>query len=293
MYDGLSPLPPPPGQDAQDVVDRITGTAKSSFSLGMRLLSRPRRRAMRAVYAFCRVVDDIADSDMPVETKNELLQDWRREIDRLFHTAPMSAVGQALVEPVNGYGLPKTEFMRMIDGMEMDANGPIVAPTWNDLLEYNRRVAGTVGLLSMRVFGAWIGEESQDFALALANALQLTNILRDVEEDAAIGRIYLPSQILEAAGVAADPATIADDPGLIDARAAVGALAGDYFDMAREGVRHHNRLALAPAMAMYGVYRGYLTEMERSGWRPSKARKMSSGKKLWAGLGAVVLGPGN
>ena len=289
--DALAPLPLGPGADAQAVVDRITGAANSSFSLGMKLLSRPRRQAMRAVYAFCRVVDDIADGDLPGERKRALLQDWRAEIELLFQGAPVSAIGRALVAPVQAHDLPKTEFLQMIDGMEMDANGPIVAPGRDTLFRYNRCVAGTVGLLSMRIFGAWKGEVSHDFALALANALQLTNIVRDVEEDADIGRIYLPAEVLQAAGVRADCATIASDPNLADARRQVGQWAQQFFDQARAGAAHHNRLALAPALAMYGVYRGYLSAMQRTAFRPDGSWVMTKPRKLRHGLSAVLLGP--
>lgn len=289
MKDVLRPEPLSPGHDPQVVVNRITGAAKSSFSLGMKLLSRPRRQGMNAVYAFCRVVDDIADGDLPITDKHDLLQAWRAEIERLYKSVPVSAIGQALVKPVSDYGLPKGEFLAMIEGMEMDANGPIIAPDWDELSHYNRCVAGSVGLMSMRIFGAWIGEESHDFAMSLANALQLTNIIRDVEEDAAIGRIYLPIEVLDAAGVRPDCQTIATDPGLPDARSMIGAWAEQCFDEAKAGVRHHNRVALAPALAMYGVYHGYLTEMKRARWQPQGVASMSKGQKFRNGIAALMM----
>ena len=283
----LSPAPLAAGASPQEVVDRITGAAKSSFSLGMKLLSRPRRAAMRAVYAFCRVVDDIADGDLPAERKRELLADWRAEIDRLYTGTPQSAIGQALLRPVADYDLPKAEFVGMIDGMQMDADGPVVAPSMEDLRLYTRRVAGTVGMLSMRIFGAWKGEVSQRFALALADALQLTNILRDVEEDAEIGRLYLPHEVLDAAQASQDPAAIAEDPSLVAARKEIGALARAEFRDARSLIPAHGRLSLAPALAMLGVYEGYLDRMEASGWAGHPA-SMGKFEKLRRGLMAVA-----
>ena len=286
----LAPNPVAPGTSPQEVVDQITGAAKSSFSLGMKLLARPRRQAMRAVYAFCRVVDDIADGDLMPAQKRDLLQAWRVEIDRLFDGAPVSAIGHALVQPIADYDLPKAEFLMMIDGMEMDANGPIVAPSTEDLLAYNRRVAGSVGLLSMRVFGAWVGQPSQEFAIALANALQLTNILRDVEEDAEIGRLYLPGPVLLDAGITADPATIAQAPALPQARAVVGGWAEESFQTARALIPAHPRVPLAPAMAMYGVYRGYHDQMKSQNWRFQGPMQMGKLSKLRRGLSAVLFG---
>ena len=287
----LSPVPLAAGASPHEVVDRITGAAKSSFSLGMKLLSRPRRAAMRAIYAFCRVVDDIADGDLPAETKKAMLADWRAEIERLFDGNPQSAIGQALLDPVAAYGLPKAEFLGMIDGMETDADGPVVAPSMDELRLYTRRVAGTVGMLSMRVFGAYQGEPSERFALALADALQLTNILRDVEEDAGIGRLYLPREILAEAGATRDPSGIPDDPNLAAVCADLGATARAEFDTARSLIPLHSRSSIAPALAMLGVYEGYLDRMEASGWaRP--AASMGKFEKIRRGLlAAMFAGP--
>jgi len=284
----LSPAPPAPGVSPQQAVDGITRAAKSSFALGIRLLARPRRAAMRAVYAFCRVVDDIADGTLAPEEKRALLDDWRAEIGRVYAGTAVSAIGQALAGPVAEYDLPKAEFLRMIDGMEIDANGPVVAPTRAELAEYVRCVAGTVGLLSMRVFGAWRGQVSEDFALALAEALQLTNILRDVEEDAGIGRIYLPAEHLATAGIPADPARIAGHPGLPDARGLLGAEARAAFGRAHARIAAHDRTALAPALAMYGVYRALLGRMEAAGWRHGPAMRMGRMAKLYHGLSAAA-----
>jgi phytoene synthase len=244
---------------------------------------------MRAVCAFCRVVDDIADGPLPVGEKRAVLADWRAEIDRLYAGAPRSAIGRALDGPVARYALPRDEFHLMIEGMEMDANGPIVAPPMRELARYNRRVAGSVGLLSMRIFGAWAGEPSQRFALALADALQLTNILRDVDEDARLGRIYLPREVLARAGVGADCTTIADDPGLSAARAEIGRLARAAFDRARAAIPRHPRLRLAPALAMLGVYEGYLARMEALSFRFRGPVEMSRAAKARLGLAAVAL----
>lgn len=283
----LSPDPAPAGVTPQEVVDRITGAAKSSFSLGMKLLSRPRREAMRAVYAFCRVVDDIADGDLPAEEKRRMLADWRVEVDALYAGTPRSAVGQALLRPVADYDLPREEFLAMIEGMEMDAAGPIVAPSEAVLARYTRCVAGSVGLLSMRIFGAWRGEASARFALSLADALQLTNILRDVEEDAGIGRLYLPREVLERAGVPTEPEAVAGADGLRAVCREIGGRARQHFLDARAEIPAHSRLALVPAMAMLGVYEGYLDRMEAEDFRRFEL-SMSSGEKLRRGLRAAA-----
>ena len=289
----LAPVPHGSERSPQEVVDGITFAARSSFSLGMSLIARPRRQAMRAVYAFCRVVDDIADGDPPADTMDQaeklaLLSDWREEIDRVFAGKPVSSIGKALLDPVARYELPKAEFIAMIEGMETDARGPVIAPEMDALLAYTRRVAGSVGCLSMRIFGAHRGAVSERLALALADAIQLTNILRDVEEDTEIGRLYLPADILEVSGVPKSPEAAARHPALPEACAKLGAIARANYDAALSDLSAHSRVATAPARAMMGVYRRYLDLMAQNHWqRP--APKMTKWSKLRHGLQAVVV----
>jgi len=286
VLEALAPLPAPAGTDPQRVADAITARARTSFATGMRILSKPRRDAMHAIYAFARVIDDIADEDWPLTDKHRLLGEWREEIERLYQGQPVSAIGQALAEPVKRYGLPRGEFLLLIEGMEMDANGPIIAPPMEVLRAYTRRVAGSVGLLSMRVFGAWTGDRSERAALALGDAFQLTNILRDVEEDSAIGRLYLPRYALLAAAVPVDdPVAAGRHPEIWRACTEIGRLARADFIAARRAMVGHSRLALAPALMMTGVYEGYLAQMEARGFRRDGGPiALSKPAKLWRGL---------
>jgi phytoene synthase len=247
---------------AEETVKR-SGT---SFATGMRILSRERRDAMHAIYAFCREVDDIADGDLPLADKKAALADWRAEFDRVYAGAPTSAVGIALLEPVRRYHLDREEFLLMIEGMEMDAAGPIVAPSMEMLLAYTRRVAGAVGMLSMPVFGAPKSEAARDFALSLGDALQLTNILRDVGEDAAIGRLYLPRELLERHGAPCSPEAIIGAKGLEGAARDLAALARDRFSAARAALGQLDWRVLRPALLMMGVYEAYLGHLESRGW---------------------------
>ena len=266
----------------------VTGSG-TSFMTGMRVLPRARREAIHALYAFCRTVDDIADGDARTADKRAALDAWEEEIERLFAGRPGTALGRALMAPVERYALPRGEFALVIDGMRMDVDGPVVAPDRERLAAYVRRVAGAVGVLSMRIFGAWRGAPSQRFALALAEALQLTNILRDVEEDAASGRLYLPADALAAAGVPADPTRVAGHPGLSRARAATGAWARTRFEDARAEIAAHPRLRLAPALFMMGPYERMLARMEGAGFAGPVPR-MGPARKAWHGVGCAVRG---
>lgn len=257
--------------DPRDEVRRIVAASGSSFLTGMRVLPRGRRDAIFAVYAFCRLVDDIADGDGRASQKHARLAWWDEEIDRVFRGAPRSAVGAELVQAAELHDLPREEFELILEGMRMDADG-VVAPDAATLDRYVRCVAGAAGILSMRVFGAWRGERSRRFALALARGMQLTNILRDVEEDAGMGRLYLPQPVLDAAGVPPDPALAVAHPGLPEARRLLGQRAQDQFQRARTLAQGHDWPRLLPAFLMMGPYEVLLDRMALDWTRGPPAR---------------------
>lgn len=248
---------------AREVVYR-SGT---SFGLGMKILPKARRNAMYAVYAYCREIDDIADEGGTQEEKLEALADWRDEVDRLYHGSPTRKTSLALLRPVERFHLPKSEFLLLLEGMEMDARGPMVRPSLDTLLSYCRRVAGAVGMLSMPIFGAPPGDVSDRFAISLANALQITNILRDVRKDALMGRIYLPTELLDAHGIKTqDPNRILMDPATGKACADLSLIAKENFQAARDGLQKLDWRTVRPALLMMGVYQEYLERLERRGW---------------------------
>jgi phytoene synthase len=172
---------------------------KSSFYRAMAILPRDKRDAMFEIYSFCRAVDDIADEGGDKETKKAGLEAWRCAIEALY-SGGHAGLAAGLVMPLREFGFAREDFLAVIDGMEMDVDSDIVAPDAATLDLYCDRVASAVGRLSVRVFGM---PEDDGVALAhhLGRALQLTNILRDIDEDASIGRLYLPRENLAAAGV--------------------------------------------------------------------------------------------
>jgi len=183
----------------------------SSFYLAMRILGRERREAMFEIYSFCREVDDIADGDGPRSDRLERLAEWRRDIGALCAGRIVPA-REGLAAAIGRFGLREDDFLAVIDGMEMDARADIVAPSLEQLDLYCDRVASAVGRLSVRVFGL---DDTEGRALAhyLGRALQLTNILRDIDEDAAIGRLYLPQEALLQANIEiADPLSVVAHP---------------------------------------------------------------------------------
>jgi phytoene synthase len=180
----------------------------SSFYAAMRILPAVQRDAMFLIYNFCRQVDDIADSGLPAERKRTDLQQWRKDIDAVYAGKPPSRL-EDYPFTIKRFSLQREDFLAVIDGMEMDAREDIRAPDWATLDLYCDRVASAVGRLSVNVFGL-PREDGVALAHHLGRALQLTNILRDIDEDASIGRLYLPREALTAAGISAtDPATVA------------------------------------------------------------------------------------
>lgn len=273
---------------AADVVKR-SGT---SFAAGMRVLPRDRREAMYAIYAFAREVDDIADEGGTYDERMSGLGEWREEIARVFAGEPDHPVGVALLEPIRRFGLDRHEFEMLIEGMEMDVEGPLVAPSHERLMAYCRRVAGSVGLLSMPVFGAGRGRTEDAFALALANALQLTNILRDVEEDAEMGRVYLPADLLDKHGIETrDVDGIVNHKALQDVCRDLGREARGWFAESQALLPRLDWRSVRPALLMMGIYERYLRIMELRDFARGEPVKLGKGAKLWTAARYLFLPP--
>jgi presqualene diphosphate synthase len=218
----------------------------SSFYAAMRILPRAQREAMFQIYSFCRQVDDIADSDGPREERLAALQQWRDDIDALYSGRPPARLLD-YVPSVQKFGLKREDFLAVVDGMEMDVPADIRAPDLATLDLYCDRVASAVGRLSVRVFG--LGEDDGILlAHHLGRALQLTNILRDIDEDAGIGRLYLPREGLLHAGITSDdPLKVISDPALPKVCMPLVARARAHFVKADEIMdRNRRRVVRAP-----------------------------------------------
>lgn len=241
----------------------------SSFYLAMRILPRAQRAGMFEIYSFCRHVDDIADSDAPREVRREQLARWRADIDALYAGRTPKGL-EGLAGTVASFSLRKDDFLAVIDGMEMDAVADIRAPDLATLDLYCDRVASAVGRLSVRVFGL-DRDAGQRLAHHLGRALQLTNILRDIDEDAAVGRLYLPREGLQDAGIATtDPAAVVADPALPRACPRVIALARAHFAEAEKIMAAAPRRAVRAPRIMGRVYRTILDSLEARGFAPPR-----------------------
>ncbi len=271
--------------DALRQVRATVALSGTSFLLGMKFLPKFRREAMYAIYAFCREVDDVADEPGETRDKLEQLAEWRAEVDRLYAGAPTRPTTIALSAPVQHFGLPRDEFISILDGMDMDVGNKMWAPPMSELELYCRRVAGAVGVLSIRVFGA-TEPRAVEFAIKLAEALQLTNILRDIEEDAALGRLYLPRDLLDTYGIdSGDRSGVLRHPNLRDVCRALAKVARQRFAEADMALSCCDRRTMRPALLMMGVYDGVLRRLTEQDWDPRQPpARLSKLDKYWAAL---------
>src|ERR1700709_1224359 len=244
--------------------------APSSFYSAMRILPREQREAMYLIYSFCRQVDDIADSDGPRPERRTALEEWRADIKALYNGAPSPRLSnsQATLAQLR---LRRDDFLAVIDGMEMDAKEDIRAPDLATLDLYCDRVASAVGRLSVRVFGL-PHDDGILLAHHLGRALQLTNILRDIDEDAGIGRLYLPREGLLHAGItSSDPLKVISDPALPRVCAPLVARARTHFEKADEVMARNSRRVVRAPKIMSKYYHAILNRLIARGFALPRA----------------------
>ena len=253
--------------------------AGSSFYSAMRILPRVQRQAMFEIYSFCRAVDDIADHPGDREWRRRQLGDWRWDIDALYLGRGPARL-RGLAWAVHRFDLRRNDFLAIIDGMEMDVISDIRAPDLGILEVYCDRVASAVGRLSVKVFGM-DDKAGRELSHHLGRALQFTNILRDLDEDAAMGRLYLPRETLVAAQIKVRaPAAVLDHSRLADA-------CNDIVSRARVHFREADRImAAAPRRVvrapriMSAAYQLILEELVARGWAAPRAPVRLSRSRL-------------
>ena len=264
--------------DAANASAAAAGRAQgSSFYAAMRIMPRGQREAMFEIYAFCRAVDDIADDPGPAEARLQKLEEWRRNIDAIYlggQRADLSGLAAA----VRQFHLESDDFRAIIDGMEMDVRQNIQAPAFVELDLYCDRVASAVGRLSSRVFRL-PPEEGGRLAEHLGRALQLTNILRDLDEDAAMGRLYLPREFLSEAGItSSDPASVLAHPALPEVCSRIVSLARWHFAEADKLMKAQPRRKVRTPRVMAEAYKSILNALVARGWtaprKPVRLRKL-------------------
>jgi 15-cis-phytoene synthase len=265
---------------------RITTREAKNFAYGIKLLDRPRRDAMSAVYAMARRIDDIGDGSWPAEQKLDALDGVRASIKDL--TRPDDPVLVALADVVDRYAIPLDELGLLIDGCELDVRGGGFA-TYDDLVGYCRLVAGSVGRLSLAIFGTRYPESAEPRAEALGVALQVTNILRDVVEDREMGRVYLPQEEAARLGCAPDLSGPAD--AVTSLVAAQIPRAERAFDRGLELLPLLDRRSRACVAAMAGIYHRLLGKIAADPGRVLRERvSLPTTEKAWVAARSLSVG---
>lgn len=273
------------GMQDQESIEYVTSVVRrsgTSFYWAMRLLPRRKREAMYAVYAFCREVDDIADDPGSPSEKLNRLADWRVEIERLYSGRPTMLVSLALVEPTATFGLRKEAFLAVIEGMEIDSAERVRMSTIGALEDYCDRVACAVGRLSNRIFGV-DDAQGEPVAVSLGQALQLTNILRDLAEDASLDRLYVPNDMLAAYDIPwSDPHRTLEHPRFKSVCDELAAIADQRFKDATRAISSGNSRLLRPANLMLQNYQRVLQKLVERGWeRLDEPVSLGKSQKLW------------
>jgi len=261
----------------------------SSFYYSFLFLPAERRRAITALYAFCREVDDVVDETTDAQVAAAKLAWWRLELAHLFAGNPQHPVTQALAVFKDRYSLGQDRLNEIIDGMEMDLTQTRYLD-WPGLERYCYRVAGAVGLLAAGIFG-YRDARTLDYARELGTAFQLTNIIRDVGEDARKNRIYLPMADLKEFGVpAADVLQARETPEFGRLMAFEAARARAHYDQAMQALPDADRRAQRPGLIMAAIYRTLLDEIERDGFRVLTRRtSLTPLRKFWIAWRAWIV----
>lgn len=274
--------------EAQAYCTAYTKKSGSNFYYSFLFLPKPRREAMYTVYAFCKAVDSAVDEPPVGSNPQEELMRWRTELDAVYHGTPTFPITVSLSHHVHTLSIPKAYFEELIKGVEMDLVNTRY-PTFDELSLYCYRVASVVGLICLHIFGV-TSARAQDYAVALGMAFQMTNVLRDVGTDAALGRIYLPLDDLRACRLP-ESALLKQtySPEFKTLMQQEVARAHHYYAKAQAalmGLSREERRALAVAEIMRGIYSRILTQIERSDYRVFGPRiRVSTTHRLAIALG--------
>jgi phytoene synthase len=247
--------------NAGQFVSRLTRKSRSNFFYAFLCLPRVQREAIYACYAFCRIVDDAVDLVADRAAQRAEIQRWREEIARVYEGRPEHPAGQRLQVAVRRFPIPRAALDEIIAGVEMDMDHPTYE-TFDQLYPYCYRVASAVGLCCIEIFG-YSDPRAREYAVNLGLALQLTNILRDVQVDARIGRVYLPQVDLRRFGVTADDlAQGRHTPAFVELMAFEAARAHEYYRRAWAALPAVDARRLFAAEIMGRTYFALLREIE-------------------------------
>ena len=239
---------------------------KSSFYWGMKILEKERRESMFVIYAFCKKADSIADSRELKNKKIKKINELKKEINEIFKNNLNNNFSKILKCSIEKYKLNKQYFLDIIKGVEMDIDGIMICPNKKTFNLYCYRVAGAVGLLSLKIFGDY-NQRTKRFGLYLAKALQITNILRDIKQDKIMGRMYIPKEILNSVGIKTNKIIlILKNKKFPIACTKLAALADLNFQYADKQLKFCSQKKLKSAILIMNTYKLLLKKLKKKGW---------------------------
>ena len=243
------------------------GSGRTVF-WGMQFLPKAKREALYTLLAFVRHLEDVVESPVALAEKQEILSMWREEMDNIFERrVPATDIGRRIYKNCMRFKLPKAEFLNLVDSISANIDNPLKAPTLKQLSGYCRGVGGMTGSLSLRVFGCTDEQTIRELSTSLGLAVQITNILLNVKEDAQNGRLYIPQELLEKAGISAtDPKSVVVDKNLAAARQELARIAAENYRKVYEILENQEITTARPIRLITDLYRKYFDIMEKRGW---------------------------
>ena len=265
--------------DDQIVVQNIVKNSGTSFFWGMKILNPQKKRAMFSVYAFCRIVDDIADDLKNINIKKTQLKEWKKKIEDIYQNKQVkSSIEKELKHSIKAYNLNKLDFFSIIDGMMMDAEKDIKFPTKKELNLYCDRVAVAVGYLSIKIFG--LSNKEKKYAFYLGRAFQLTNIVRDFHEDLNRGRCYISTDYLAKYGIKKNLMTISNEPKLQNIFQDILSEAQEYYEKSSRESNKINKKKIIASEIMKSFYKALHSKMFNTTINIKKKIKLNSFEKI-------------
>lgn len=243
------------------------GSGRTVF-WGMQFLPKAKREALYTLLAFVRHLEDVVESPVALAEKQEILSMWREEMDNIFERrVPATDIGRRIYKNCMRFKLPKAEFLNLVDSISANIDNPLKAPTLKQLSGYCRGVGGMTGSLSLRVFGCTDEQTIRELSTSLGLAVQITKILLNVKEDAQNGRLYIPQELLEKAGISAtDPKSVVVDKNLAAARRELARIAAENYRKVYEILEKQEKTTARPIRLITDLYRKYFDIMEKRGW---------------------------
>lgn len=265
--------------DDQIAIEKIVKNSGTSFFWGMKMLSSEKKRAMFAIYAFCRIVDDIADDIKDSKVKKSKLNIWKKRIEAIYNGKKLnSSLEKELKQSVMKFKLNKSDLLSIVDGMMMDAEKDIQFPTKKELNLYCDRVAVAVGYLSIQIFG--LSKKEKKYAFYLGRAFQLTNIVRDFNEDLERGRCYIAFDYLKKYGIKRNLITISEEPRLQDVFQDILNEAEIYFEKSFNESKKINKRKIIASEIMKTFYKAIHSKMFKKEINLKKKIRLNSLEKI-------------